>query len=189
MLFELTEAVRCAENKLKAPVALPLAHETGRGRGTLRGAPNKVWCARVEHCLNVTVIELAAMLIVAGLTARLLWRKVKQREDAAARGVVIKVPCLLRHPAFEGRWLRGRMVIGPTSMTWENRGRGGAAVLLPAGLRQVGVRSPSLRGAAWKMNGRSRIVECASSEGAVLVAVMPNELDHVLTALSRNGAA
>ncbi|MDX3309650.1 hypothetical protein P1S61_11185 [Streptomyces sp. ME08-AFT2] len=139
--------------------------------------------------MNATVIELAAMLIVGGLTARLLWRKVKQREDAAARGDVIKVPCLLRHPAFEGRWLRGRMVIAPTSTAWENRGRGGAAVSLPAGLRQIGVRSPSLREAAWKVNPGSRIIECTSSEGAVLVSVMPNELDHVLTALSRNSAA
>jgi hypothetical protein len=135
------------------------------------------------------VIGLVATLLVAGLTAWLFRRKAKQREDAAARGDVIKVPCLLRHPAFEGRWLRGRMVIGPTSTAWENRGRGGAAVSLPAGLRQVGVRSPSLREAAWKMNGRSRIVECTSSEGAVLVAVMPNELDHVLTALKRNSTA
>ena len=80
------------------------------------------------------------------------------------------------------------MVIGPTSMAWENRGRGGA-VSLPPGLRHVGVRSPLLREAAWKMNAGSRIVECTSSEGAVLVAVMPNELDHVLTALSRNSTA
>ncbi|WP_257231341.1 hypothetical protein [Streptomyces sp. UH6] len=39
-----------------------------------------------------------------------------------------------------------------------------------------------------KINGGSTIVECASCEGAVLIAVMPNELDHVLTALSRNAA-
>ncbi|MGQ4361834.1 hypothetical protein [Streptomyces sp. SAS_272] len=188
MLFELTEAVLRSEDQINMLVVPSPTHEMRRGHGALRGAPDKVWCARVEHCLNATVIELAAALLVAGLTAWLFWRKAGQRADGAARGDVVKVPCLLRHPAFDGRWLRGRMVIGHTSMAWENRGRGGAAVSLPAGLRQVGVRSPSLR-EAWKVNGGSRIIECASSEGAVLVAVMPNELDHVLTALSMNSAA
>jgi hypothetical protein len=54
--------------------------------------------------------------------------------------------------------------------------------------RRVGVRSPSLR-EAMKINGGSRIVECTSPEGPLLVCVMPNELDHVLTALNSNGAA
>lgn len=76
--------------------------------------------------------------------------------------------------------------MGPATMTWEPRTKAGAAVSLPAGLRQVGLRSPSLR-EAMKINGGSRIVECTSSEGAVLIVVMPNEVDHVLTALSRIG--
>jgi len=93
---------------------------------------------------------------------------------------------MFMHPALEGRWLRGRMVIGPSTMAWESRTRAGSAVSLPAGVRQVSLRSPSLR-EAMKINGGSTVVECTSSEGAVLIAVMPNELDHVLTALSRNG--
>ncbi|MEH0545045.1 hypothetical protein QA802_18725 [Streptomyces sp. B21-105] len=84
MLFEPTEVLRCAENQL--------AHEMQRGRGTLRGRRVRVWCARVSGCLNATVIEFAAMLIVAGLIGRLFWRKVRQREEAAARDDVIKVP-------------------------------------------------------------------------------------------------
>ncbi|WP_406005108.1 hypothetical protein OG440_02205 [Streptomyces sp. NBC_00637] len=133
------------------------------------------------------MIESALALVVAGLTAWLFRRKAKQRADRSARGEVIRVPCLLRHPSLGSRWLRGRMVIGPTTMVWEPRARAGAAVSLPAGLRQVGVRSPSLREAV-KINGGCRIVECASSEGALLVAVMPTELDHVLTALRRDEA-
>ncbi|RDS61386.1 hypothetical protein DWC19_31900 [Streptomyces sp. M7] len=136
--------------------------------------------------MNVPVIELAVVLVAGGLAGWLLRRKVKQRAASAAQGDAIKVPCLLRHPSLDGRWLRGRLVMGPATMTWEPRTKAGAAVSLPAGLRQVGLRSPSLR-EAMKINGGSRIVECTSSEGAVLIAVMPNEVDHVLTALSRIG--
>lgn len=71
-------------------------------------------------------------------------------------------------------------------MGWEPRTKAGATVSLPGELRQVGVRSPSWREAV-RINGGSRIVECASAEGTLLVAVMPNELGHVLTALRRNG--
>ncbi|MFF9569928.1 hypothetical protein [Streptomyces sp. NPDC014685] len=132
------------------------------------------------------MIELVAVL-AGGLTGWwLLRRKVRQRAASAAQGNAIKVPCLLRHPSLEGRWLRGRMVIGLSTMTWEPRTKAGAAVSLPAGMQQVSLRSPSRR-EAMKINGRGRIVECTSSEGAVLIAVMPNELDHVLTALSRIG--
>ncbi len=69
---------------------------------------------------------------------------------------------------------------------WEARTRAGAAVSLPAALRIVEVRSPSLREAV-KINGGSRIMECASAEGAVSIAVMPHDLDRVVQAL-RSGA-
>ncbi|MFJ2738494.1 hypothetical protein ACIO3O_02390 [Streptomyces sp. NPDC087440] len=132
------------------------------------------------------MIELAVVLAAAGLTAWLFRRKVKQRADSAAQGNAIKVPCLLRHPSLEGRWLRGRLLIGPSGMVWEPRTKAGAAVSLPKGLRRVSVRSPSLREAV-KINGGSRIVECTSPEGALFVAMMPNELDHVITALNSDG--
>lgn len=137
--------------------------------------------------MNAPVIELVVALAAAGLTAWLFRRKAKQRADSATQGEVIKIPCLLRHPSIEGRWLRGRLVIGSSRMDWEPRTKAGAAVSLPDGLRRVSVRSPSLRETV-KINGGARIVECTSPEGALLFAVMPNELDHVLTALSGEGA-
>ncbi|MFJ3196773.1 hypothetical protein ACIPJQ_29595 [Streptomyces griseoviridis] len=129
------------------------------------------------------MIELVVFLAVAGLTAWLTRRRVSQRADSAAQGDVIEVPCLLQHPSLEGRWLRGRLLTGIAGTDWKPRTRAGAAVSLPDGLRQVGVRSPSWREAV-KLNGGARIVECTSAEGALLVAVMPNELDHVLSALN-----
>ncbi|NUW04642.1 hypothetical protein G6W50_33790 [Streptomyces sp. CAI 127] len=133
--------------------------------------------------MNAPVIGLVGALAAAGLTAWLFRRKVKQRADSAAQGKVIKVPCLLRHPWLEGRWLRGRLLTGPAVRGWEPRTKAGATVSLPDDVRAVSVRSPSWR-EALRINGRSRIVECASAEGTLLVVVMPNELDHVLTALS-----
>ncbi|MEV8434933.1 hypothetical protein [Streptomyces chartreusis] len=56
------------------------------------------------------------------------------------------------------------------------------AVVLPADLVRAGVRSPSLREAV-AVNPGSRIVACESSDGEVLIAVMPPELDHVIKAL------
>ncbi|MFE2536699.1 hypothetical protein [Streptomyces sp. NPDC059371] len=54
--------------------------------------------------------------------------------------------------------------------------------VLPADLCRAGVRSPSLREAV-AVNPGSRIVECESPAGEVLIAVMPPELDHVIKAL------
>ncbi|MEU6439913.1 hypothetical protein [Streptomyces sp. NPDC047046] len=130
------------------------------------------------------MIELVVCLAGAALVGWLFRRAVGRRADAAARGDAIKVPCLLRHPARQGRWLRGRLVISPAGVVWEARTRAGAAVSLPGGLRWAGVRSPSLR-EAMKVNGGSRIVECTAPEGTLLVSVMPHDLEHVRAALDR----
>ncbi|NEE26697.1 hypothetical protein G3M53_14640, partial [Streptomyces sp. SID7982] len=45
------------------------------------------------------------LFATGGLTVWLLGRRVRQRAARAARGAVIEVPCLLRHPARAGRWL------------------------------------------------------------------------------------
>lgn len=79
------------------------------------------------------------------------------------------------------------MLVGLSTMAWEPRTRAGADVSLPAGLRQAGLRSPSRR-EGMRINPRCTIVECASSEGVVEIAVMPNELGHVLLALDRTAA-
>ncbi|MFC8171408.1 hypothetical protein ACFUJ0_06695 [Streptomyces sp. NPDC057242] len=128
------------------------------------------------------MIEILMALAAGGLVTWLVRRKARQRVEEAGRGDGIAVPCMLRHPAREGRWLRGRMLVGPAGMTWEPSTRAGAAVSLPAELRRTGLRAPSLR-EAMTINGASRIVECASPEGPVLIAVMPYEAEHVLKAL------
>ncbi|MFB7027479.1 MULTISPECIES: hypothetical protein [unclassified Streptomyces] len=132
------------------------------------------------------MIEIPMALAAGALVTWLFRRKVRQRAEGAGRGDEIAVPCMLRHPAREGRWLRGRMRVGPAGMTWDPGSRAGAAVSLPAELRRTGLRAPSLR-EAMTINGASRIVECASPEGTVLIAVMPYEVEHVLKALDGAG--
>ncbi|MGW9450945.1 hypothetical protein [Streptomyces sp. NPDC055632] len=132
------------------------------------------------------MIEIPMALAAGALVTWLFRRKVRQRAEDAGRGDEIAVPCMLRHPAREGRWLRGRMRVGPAGMTWDPGSRAGAAVSLPAELRRTGLRAPSLR-EAMTINGASRIVECASPEGTVLIAVMPYEVEHVLKALDGAG--
>ncbi|WP_228081963.1 hypothetical protein [Streptomyces profundus] len=129
------------------------------------------------------MIELVVACVAAGLTAWLFRRKAKRRAAGAAHGDAITFACLLRHPSRGKRWLRGRMLIGPTTMAWEPRTKAGAGTALPAGLRQVGVRSPTMREAI-RINGGSRVVVCASPQGEVLLAVMPTELPRLLTALT-----
>lgn len=88
---------------------------------------------------------------------------------------------MLKWSAQGSRWRAGRLLIGAGSLVWKpSLGKRQAA--LPADLRQSGMRSPSLREAV-AFNPRSRVVECESSDGKVMIAVMPEELDHVIKAL------
>ncbi|WP_315904329.1 hypothetical protein [Streptomyces sp. ASQP_92] len=88
---------------------------------------------------------------------------------------------MLRWSAQGSRWKAGRLLIGAGALAWKPS-LGKQETVLPADLCQAGVRSPSLREAV-AVNPGSRIVECDSSDGEVLIAVMPPELDHVIKAL------
>ncbi|MFH9179247.1 hypothetical protein [Streptomyces albogriseolus] len=126
--------------------------------------------------------------IAAGvLTALVLSRTVRRRNERAAEGGTIEVPCMLRHPAREGRWLRGRMAVGPSTVAWKPRTRVGAEVPAPCALRRVGMRAPAWR-EGLRVNPRCTIVACDSSVGAVEIAVMPHDLGHLLLALERTAA-
>ncbi|MFG3111454.1 AbrB/MazE/SpoVT family DNA-binding domain-containing protein [Streptomyces tendae] len=128
------------------------------------------------------MIELVLGAVAAALVGWLMRRKRQQRSTAIAAGEQTGVPCLLKWPAQGSRWRAGRVLIGAGPLVWKpSFGKQEAA--LPAGLRRTGMRSPSLREAV-SLNPRSRIVECESSDGeVVLIAVVPEELDHVIKAL------
>ncbi|SBT88989.1 hypothetical protein GA0115233_100639 [Streptomyces sp. DI166] len=138
----------------------------------------------MSSCLNAGVIELAMCVAAAGLVGWLVRRKRQQRSTATAAGEPAGLPCMLRWSAQGARWRPGRLLIGEAGpLVWQpSWGKREAA--LPAGLRQTGLRSPTMR-EAMGLNPRSRIVECESSEGEVLVAVMPEDLDELIKALER----
>lgn len=108
-------------------------------------------------------------------------RKRQQRSTAVAAGEQAGVPCMLKWSAQGSRWRAGRLLIGAGPLVWKPS-FGKQEATLPVGLRRTGMRSPSLREAV-AFNPRSRILECESSDGEVLIAVMPEELDHVIKAL------
>ncbi|MFG2639872.1 hypothetical protein ACGFYP_02650 [Streptomyces sp. NPDC048370] len=128
------------------------------------------------------MIELAFLAVVAAFVGWLMRRKQQQRSTAIATGEVAGVPCMLKWSAQSTRWRAGRLMIGPGPLVWKaSLGKQEAA--LPTDLRQMGVRSPSLREAV-SLNPRSRIVDCESSGGPILLAVQPEELDQVIEALA-----
>lgn len=99
-----------------------------------------------------------------------------------AAGEPAAVPCMLKCPAQGSRWRAGRLLIdGSGPLVW--RGFSGKQEsALSVDLHHTGTRSPSFLEAV-VINPRSRIVECGSADGKVLIAVMPEELHHVIEAL------
>ncbi|MCX2181661.1 hypothetical protein KV205_14135 [Streptomyces sp. SKN60] len=104
----------------------------------------------------------------------------RRRAAALADGGTAAVPVLFRQGS---RWRQGRLVIGAQPLVWRPFARGGE-VVLPAELRVVGTRRPTVREAV-RLNPLARIVACESAAGPVLLAVMPEELEPVLGALER----
>ncbi|MGC5343040.1 hypothetical protein [Streptomyces sp. DT171] len=142
-------------------------------------------------------IVLSALVagVVAGMVGResrrSSWRKLRRalrRQASRRRGAQgmgaapVGIPCMLKWEARSARWRTGRLVAGEAgSLTWIPSW-GKREVALPAELRRTGARAPSVR-EGMSFNPRSRIVECASPEGDVLIAVMPEELTRLAQAL------
>ncbi|MFI8964916.1 hypothetical protein ACIGO8_22695 [Streptomyces sp. NPDC053493] len=127
------------------------------------------------------MIELVVGVVAVALVGWLMRRKRQQRSNVTAAGETAGVPCMLKWSAQGSRWRAGRLLIGADPLTWKSS-FGRQEAVLPADLRQADLRSPSLR-EAMAFNPRSHVVECESSEGEVLIAVMPEELDRVIKAL------
>ena len=109
-------------------------------------------------------------------------RKRRQRSDAVAAGEPAGVPCMLKWAAQGARWRAGRLLVpGAGPLVWTPSLRK-SETELPAGLRRAEVRAPSVR-EALAINPGSRIVRCESSDGEVLIAVMPDDLATVIAAL------
>lgn len=137
---------------------------------------------RPSTCLNATVIELGFFAVLAALAGWLMRRRARQRSEAMADGEPAEVPCMLKWAALGSRWKVGRLLLTGTDPLLRTSFPGRREVALPRGLRRTGVRAPSVR-EGLTINPRSRIVECESAEGEVLIAVMPEDLEHVTEAV------
>ncbi|MER8042533.1 hypothetical protein [Streptomyces sp. NPDC094032] len=131
------------------------------------------------------MIELVVLVAVVVLVGWLVVRKQKQRSAAIASGEEAGVPCMLKWPAQGARWKAGRLLIGGGSggsLVWQPSS-GKQEVPLPTDLRRTGLRPPTMR-EGMTINPSSRIVECqSSSDGDILIAVMPLDLPHLTNAL------
>lgn len=118
------------------------------------------------------------MAVLAAAGAGWLLRR-KHRARTAA-GPVPGIPCMVRHPAGEGRWRAGKVYADQGVARWVPRR--GEPVPLPGG-RATGLRVPSVReGIA--INPGSRIVTCAyEGGGSIEIAVMPLDVRELLAAV------
>ncbi|MQY13856.1 hypothetical protein SRB5_40120 [Streptomyces sp. RB5] len=122
---------------------------------------------------------LAVALVISGRQDRLTAHLIDGR--------TIRIACSAKGPQAGG-WTRGRLVIGSGSWSWEPRGERGETRSLPPDLHLGEVRRPSgqeRRG----LHYRALVVEFASADGVVQLAVVPGEVEHVLMALERRAPA
>jgi hypothetical protein len=138
------------------------------------------------------VIDLLMFAMVGGLTGWLVRCRQRRRAVNFAVGGQVKVPCSIKTLSQRGfRWKHGHALIGEGSVTWEASVGRNDTVVLFADHSQARVRKPSVR-EMWWVNPNCKILTCGTRTGPVLVAVLANELDLVLTALnagSRGSAA
>jgi hypothetical protein len=89
---------------------------------------------------------------------------------------------MVKWAGLGSRWKVGRLLLTGADPLLRTSFPGRREVALPPGLRRTGVRAPSVR-EGLTINPRSRIVECRSAEGEVLIAVMPEDLEQVTEAV------
>jgi hypothetical protein len=128
------------------------------------------------------VIDCVVLGVVGSLVGMLIRRRHRQRSARAADGAPTGVPCMIKRASHGNRWRPGQLLINAKPLTWRPA-YGRSAVVLPDDLHRTAVRAVSTR-EGLVINPGSRIVECASSDGTVLIAVMPVDLELVTGALS-----
>ncbi|MGH1553862.1 hypothetical protein ACRAWF_23420 [Streptomyces sp. L7] len=113
------------------------------------------------------------VLVLGGFVTDRITRRVRlRRAVTSGRGPV----CMLKWPERDDRWRPGRLSKGADGpLMWTPAPRG-PEVTLPAELRRTGTRKPFWREAV-AVNPRSRILEYQAAGEALLIAVLPDDLD------------
>ncbi|MEV8544877.1 hypothetical protein [Streptomyces sp. NPDC051572] len=119
------------------------------------------------------MVATLVVLVLGGFVTDWVRRRVGlRRATASGRGPL----CMLKWPEREGRWWPGRLSKGPDGLlTWTPAPRG-REVVLPAALRRTGTRKPFWREAV-AVNPGSRILEYQAAGEALLIAVLPDDVE------------
>ncbi|QNP66369.1 hypothetical protein [Streptomyces genisteinicus] len=131
--------------------------------------------------------ELVLTAVVLALAVWMLSKQLRQRSAGVAVTTPTGVPCMLKAPGRRGGFRPGRLAVGAGPLVWKPS-LGGRDVALPADLAHTATR-PAGPEEAKGVSPRARIVECASADGTWLIAVLPEELEHVIGAVRPATAA
>ncbi|MFF6926272.1 DUF2550 family protein [Streptomyces californicus] len=126
------------------------------------------------------MIELALFATTAAVAGWLIRRKQQQRSDRITTEGPTEIACMLKR---QGRWRPGKLSIGTDSLVWE-QALSKQMVKLLTDLRCVEFRRPTAR-EMLAINPGSRVVECKSLQGNLLIAVMPDDLAHALRLMGK----
>ncbi|MEV6664184.1 hypothetical protein [Streptomyces nigra] len=97
----------------------------------------------------------------------------------------VAIPCRIS-PAGSDRWVRGSFVIAPGTWSWERPSSRPEGPVLPSDARIVRIRKAEGRERN-RLHHRVLVVECASADGDVRLAVVPGQLEHLVMKLAPAG--
>ncbi|MEV6106669.1 hypothetical protein AB0M28_18405 [Streptomyces sp. NPDC051940] len=124
------------------------------------------------------------MFMTGAMAAGIL---INRRQDRLAAHLVdgrrIQFRCAVRNPQSP-RWTSGRFVVDSGLWSWEPCSTRGDVRTLPADLRLAQVL-PQGAPEAKRTHFRSMIIKCSSSQGDVLIATVPGQIEHLYMALTR----
>jgi hypothetical protein len=118
------------------------------------------------------------VLVLVGFVTDWVGRRVRLRRAVGSGWGPL---CMLKWPERGGRWRPGRLSKSADGLLMWMPAPRGPGVALPAELRRTGTRKPFWREAA-AVNPESRILEYQAAGEALLIAVLPGDLD-VLTVI------
>ncbi|MGC5005203.1 hypothetical protein [Streptomyces sp. DT203] len=155
----------------------------GHGSGNRRTDDLKTKVVCLNARMDTLKLLIAGVLLGVILAGRLFHWGQRRLARSLVDGRQIKIHCYVKSSQMT-RWTIGHFVIDSGSWTWEPRR--GEMRALAADLQVAGVREAST-GDGREVNASIRymVIECTSSEGDVLIAAPPGQVEYVFMALNR----
>ncbi|MET8517698.1 hypothetical protein, partial [Streptomyces sp. NPDC005077] len=155
----------------------------GHGCGNRRTDDLKTKVVCLNARMDTLKLLIAGFLLGAILAGRLFHWGQRRLARSLVDGRQIKIHCYVKSSRMT-RWTNGHFVINSGSWTWEPRR--GEMRALAADLQETSVREASMSdGRKVNTSIRYMVIECTSSEGDVLIAAPPGQVEYVFMALNR----